>query len=444
MVSARRVAVIGAGASGLVAAKWLRAEGLEPVVFEKSDRIGGVWTYDENLTGGGSPSYRSLVTNVSRQKTHLSDHLLGEELGDFPARARVLEWLEGYADRFDLLRSVRLRTPVQRVTPLPGGGWSVDDERFEAVAIASGLFTRPFVPPMKGLDAYVGQIVHAAGYMHPEPFADLDVIVVGAGSSGADIAIELSRVARVTLSVRTVASVVPKTVAGRPLDHLLTRKMERRKPQERGRLLHEAIVDEYRRRGIDPATWPENLLPLASGHAPTPSEELATKVVDGTIALRAAPEWFETDGAFFKDGIYRRADLVIFATGYELAFPYLPPGLLPIRGLAEVDLYRQVWHPTVPGLAFIGICRVSGAVPPIAEMQARWVARVLSGRQVLPGPDEMRRETRERRARHLAAGTEYMRVPFLGYLDEIGELLGVRPRDERKLLDEVVSATQYR
>lgn len=444
-MSVRRVAVIGAGASGLVAAKWLRAEGLEPVVFEQSDRVGGVWTYDETRTGGGSPSYRSLVTNVSRQKTHLSDHPLADELGDFPARARVLEWLEAYADRFDLLRLVRLRTPVQRVAPLRGGGWSVDNERFDAVVVASGLFTRPFVPAVKGVDAFVGQIVHAAAYMHPEPFADLDVIVVGAGSSGADIAVELSQVARVALSVREVASVVPKTVAGRPLDHLLTRRMERRKPQERGRLLHEAIVGEYRRRGVaDPATWPSGLLPLAHGRAPTPSEELAAKIVDGTIALRPAPEWFEADGVFFKDGSYRRADLVIFATGYELAFPYLPPGLVPIRGLAEIDLYRQVWHPTVPGLAFIGICRVSGAVPPIAEMQARWVAQVLAGRQVLPGPDEMRREIGDRRAHHAAAGTEYMRVPFLGYLDEIGELLGVRPRDERKLLDEVVSATQYR
>ena len=74
----------------------------------------------------------------------------------------------------------------------------------------------------------------------------------------------------------------------------------------------------------------------------------------------------------------------------------------------------------------------------------RWVARVLSGRLALPGPSEMRREIDQRRVQHAAAGTEYMRVPFLGYLDEIGELLGVRPRDERKLLDEVVSATQYR
>ena len=444
-MSMRRIAIIGAGASGLVAAKWLRAEGLEPIVFEKSDRIGGVWTYDESLTGGGSPSYRSLVTNVSRQKTHLSDHTLADEAGDFPARGRVLEWLERYADRFDLLRSIRLRTPVQRVAPLRDGGWSVDNERFDAVVVASGLFTRPFVPPVKGADAFVGQILHAAGYMHAEPFADLDVIVVGAGSSGADIAVELSNIARVALSVRDVAAVVPKTVAGRPLDHLLTRKMERRKPQERSRLLHEAIVGEYRRRGVaDPMTWPKALVPQAAGRAPTPSEDLAAKIVDGTIALRPAPEWFETDGIVFADGLYRRADLVIFATGYELAFPYLPPDLLPVRGLAEVDLFRQVWHPTVPGLAFIGICRVSGAVPPIAEMQARWVARVLSGRLALPGPSEMRRETVERRAHHAEAGTEYMRVPFLGYLDEIGELLGVRPRDERKLLDEVVSATQYR
>src|SRR5687767_471016 len=263
-MSARRVAVIGAGASGLISAKWLAAEGLEPVVFEKTDRIGGVWTYDEAISGGGSPSYRSLVTNVSRQKTHLSDHVLEEELGDFPARARVLEWLERYADRFDLLRRVRLSAGVRRVEPV-GDGWSVDNERFDAVVVASGLFARPFLPPLPGADEFGGRIMHAAGYMHPEPFADLDVVVIGSGSSGADIAVELSRIARVTLSVREIASVVPKTIDGRPLDHLLTRRLEHRKPEDRGRRLHDAIAGEYHRRGIDPAIWPPRLVPLAHG-----------------------------------------------------------------------------------------------------------------------------------------------------------------------------------
>src|SRR5687767_1712948 len=442
-MSARRVAVIGAGASGLISAKWLAAEGLEPVVFEKTDRIGGVWTYDEAISGGGSPSYRSLVTNVSRHKTHLSDHLLEDELGDFPARARVLEWLEQYADRSDLLRRVRLSRGVQSVVPVRDG-WSVDNERFDAVVVASGLFARPFLPALPGVDGFGGRIMHAAAYMHPEPFADLDVIVIGSGSSGADIAVELSRKARVTLSVREIASVVPKTIDGRPLDHLLTRRLERRKTEDRGRRLHDAIAGEYRRRGIDPGIWPPRLVPLAHGRAPTPSEELAGKIVDGTIALCPAPQRFETDGLHFADGRSRRADLVVFATGYELAFPFLPAGLVPVRGIDEIDLYRHVWPPGAPGLAFVGICRVSGAVPPIAEIQARWIARVLAGGVLLPAADEMGREIAARRAAHAAAGTEYMRVPFLGYLDEIGELLGVRPRDERKLQDEVVNATQYR
>src|SRR5687767_14069185 len=165
-MSARRVAVIGAGASGLISAKWLAAEGLEPVVFEKTDRIGGVWTYDETISGGGSPSYRSLVTNVSRQKTHLSDHLLEEQFGDFPARARVLEWLQRYADRSDLLRRVRLSAGVQRVARVRDG-WSVDNEPFDAVVVASGLFARPFLPALPCADAFGGRTMHAAEYMHP-------------------------------------------------------------------------------------------------------------------------------------------------------------------------------------------------------------------------------------------------------------------------------------
>ncbi len=455
-MSARRVAVIGAGASGLVSAKWLATAGLDPVVFERAERIGGVWTYDQSLPGGGSPSYRSLVTNVSRQKTHLSDHELGGDLGgssdqrlagdrdDFPGRARVLRWLEAYADRFDVRRRIRLRTPVRGIERR-GHVWHVDGEPFDAVVVASGLFSRPFTPDVAGLDSFQGRVMHATEYMHPEPFADVDVIVVGAGSSGADIAVELARVARVCLSVRAVAPVVPKTVGGRPLDHLLTRRLEQRPEDERGRSLYEAIGGEYRRRGLpDPAVWPAGLAPLVPGRAPTPSEDLAAMILRGTIALQPAIESIDGEHVVFGDGTRRRVDLILFATGHSLELPMLPPGLLPVREQVEIDLYRHVWHPEVAGLAFVGLCRVSGAVPPIAEMQARWIARVLSGAAFLPPTGVMRHEIAERRARHLSAGTEYMRVPFLGYLDEIADLIGARPQDERSLQDAVVSATQYR
>lgn len=443
-MTVRRVAVIGAGASGLVSAKWLAAAGLEPAVLERSDRLGGVWTYDESLPGGGSPSYRSLVTNVSRQKTHLSDHELPDGLADFPARADVLAWLESYARRFDLRRRIRFGSPVGAVER-QGDGWRVDGEDFDAVVVASGLFSRPLVPAVPGIGSFRGQVLHAAAYRHPDELGDLDVIVAGSGSSGADIAVELAAASRVTLSVRDVASVVPKTVAGTPLDHLLTRRFERRPAAERRRLRAEAVAGEYRRRGLpDPERWPPPLATLVRGRAPTPSEQLAELVLGGRIGLRPGIASVEGEQVVFSDGTRTKADLLVFATGYALELPFLPPELLPVRDLAEVDLYRHVWHPEVDGLAFVGLCRVSGAVPPIAEIQARWVAQVLSGAAALPPAEERRREIAERRARHAAAGTEYMRVPFLGYLDEIAELIGARPRDEVALLDSVVSATQYR
>src|SRR5688572_33249046 len=120
--------------------------------------MGGVWTYDETISGGGSPSYRSLVTNVSRHKTHLSDHLLDEELGDFPPPARVLEWVQRYADRSDLLRRVRLGAGVQGVVPVRGGG-AVDNEPFGAVVVAGGLFAAPFPPAFPGVAAFGGAVL---------------------------------------------------------------------------------------------------------------------------------------------------------------------------------------------------------------------------------------------------------------------------------------------
>src|SRR5437868_676895 len=109
---AARVAVIGAGVCGLIAAKCLLDEGLTPIVFEQSGRIGGLWNYDESLPDGGSLAYRSLRTNTSRQTMALSDFPFPDSLPDFPARADVLAYFQAYAKRFELGSRIRLSTTV--------------------------------------------------------------------------------------------------------------------------------------------------------------------------------------------------------------------------------------------------------------------------------------------------------------------------------------------
>jgi len=166
------VAVIGGGASGLVTARWLVAAGFDPVVFERSNGIGGLWRPDDGL------AYPSLRTNTSKQKTAFSELAFDADLPDFPDRAAVLRYLETYADRFGLRTRIRTGTAVRSVAPAAGDGWDVDGERFGRVVVCTGLFSRPVIPDLPGLERFGGPVVHTAAYRGAEPYRDRDVVIV--------------------------------------------------------------------------------------------------------------------------------------------------------------------------------------------------------------------------------------------------------------------------
>jgi dimethylaniline monooxygenase (N-oxide forming) len=208
-----RIVIIGAGTSGLTAAKALREVGLTPVVFEASQDLGGLWVYRER---GGGPAYRSLRTNTSKQVTAFSDFPFPEELPDFPERAAVEAYLGRYADAFGLRPLIRFGCAVRRLEPEATSstgrtGWRLTlvegkeehPEVFDAVLVCSGIISKPFIPIIPGMEAFGGRVLHSIAYRVPETFAGQQVLVVGLGSSAADIAADLiGHAARVTLSAR--------------------------------------------------------------------------------------------------------------------------------------------------------------------------------------------------------------------------------------------------
>ncbi len=176
-VNDRRVAVVGAGVSGLTAAKCLLEEGLEPVVYEQATQLGGVWNYDEALPDGGGVMYRSLHTNTSKQTLAFSDFPLPAAFPDFFHHSQMLEYLQGYAGHFGLHPYLHLNTVVETVAPAAGGRWSVQVRRgssistsmFDAVIICSGRERYPQLPSLLGADTYSRTLPHSSQYKGPEP-----------------------------------------------------------------------------------------------------------------------------------------------------------------------------------------------------------------------------------------------------------------------------------
>ncbi len=448
MATQRRVAVIGAGMSGLVTARALQDEGIEPVVFEQATNIGGLWNYHDDAPNGGGPAYRSLRTNTSRQVMAFSDFPMDSHLPDFPARADVLAYLLTFARRHRLLDCVRFDTRVERATPVGDGRWDIvartavsgmgydasgsDMERFDGLVVCTGRENAPAIPTYPGMETFTGTLTHSATYTSPESYVGRDVVVVGAGSSAADIAVEVASVARrVLMSTRHGAWYVPRLIGGRPYDHQLTRLSAHVPYGLRMRAFRALVLREYAHLGVRSHALrdhglPEPLFDIWRARI-VASTELVPAIASGQIGVRLQVVQLDGGDALFADGQRASADIIVSCTGYTLVFPFLDASISQVRAHA-LELYRHVFHADVPGLAFVGLCSVAGPQFPVAELQARWIARVFSGWSSLPSVAQMHAEIQERKAGPSRLSPYPMRVQLLDYLDEVSRQFGARPR----------------
>ena len=220
-----RACVIGAGSSGIVAAKALADRGIAFDWFEASDRVGGNWAFGN--PNGMSAAYEHLYLNSSKTRTQFADLPMPADYPDFPHHTQVLAYLESFVDRFGLRDRIRFRTPVTHAAPLAGGGFAVttggEEQRYDALLVANGhhwdaRWPEPAIPG--DLD---GEVIHAHDYRTTEQLRDRRVVILGMGNSAMDIAVAASYAAvTTTVAMRRSAHVIPKYLFGRPLDTLVT------------------------------------------------------------------------------------------------------------------------------------------------------------------------------------------------------------------------------
>src|SRR4029453_3976666 len=218
--AAADIAVIGAGSSGLAALKALLEQGVTVDCFERGSDVGGLWRYEND--NGLSGAYASLRTNVSRTRMQYPSFPMPCSYADFPGSRGMAASRDAYADAFGLREFIRFRATVERLELDPGAGWwlTLDDgsvRRDRAVVVAIGLFWGPKVPAPPG--GFGGVTIHSHDYRTPEPFEGRRVVVVGAGQSAAEIAVEVSRLAaRPFMSGRSRTHGLPRWIGGKPYD----------------------------------------------------------------------------------------------------------------------------------------------------------------------------------------------------------------------------------
>ena len=379
LVPGARVAVIGAGPSGLVAAKHALEAGFETTVFEAAGDLGGQW----HSTAAHSGIWPGMTTNTSRAMTAFSDFPPPSGLPLHPEAAQIHAYLRAFADRFGVTDRIRWSSPVGRVS----ADGSVDGEPFDAVVVASGRFRRPRTAPV--LEAFRGELIHSFDYPGAEPFRDRSVLVYGNGISGVEIAADLAGAARVVSACRKPRYVIQKVVAGVPSDwqwYTMAGALQRRlRPAaEWSRELRDRIVAVAGHPADFGAPEPDPDL-LVAGLAL--GQDYLACVRDGLIACR--PEIAEVRGreVVFADGSAESVDAIVSATGYDLDIPFLDEDVCKVVG-RDLALYRRTLHPDLPRLGFIGQFLAQGPYFPLLELQARWIVATWAG-EVAP-PDEAR------------------------------------------------------
>ena len=455
--------MIGAGVSGLVAARVLTEVGHDVVLYEERADVGGVWS--------ASRRYPDVSTQDDRESYAYSDAPMPDEWPLHPTGVHVQEYLAGYAARHDLVDRIRLETTVVAVEPAPGRGWTVrsrgrdgteEVEHVDHLVMANGVYSRPHVPDWPGLEAFVaagGAVVEPSSVGDGSLFDGRDVVVVGWGKSACDVAVAASRrAASVTLVARELWWKYPK-VMGRRLTFkhlLLTRGGERLlAPAPSGlrgwlarlptvlprRLLLPRLV---RRVAAELGLDELDLRPTA-GFASSNSlvtEGFFDAVRSGAIRVLRRSEvtgLSADDGratVHLADGRALAADLVVPATGFEQVLDVFPPAVQ--ERLLETDgsllLDRQVLPLDVADLSFVGWSQ-SYRSPLTAEVQAWWLAGVLGEAVPLPSPEARRRRAHAYQLTHARSRTNAAaQVPStsIGELDLMLGDLGLRlPRRVR-------------
>lgn len=390
----QQACIIGAGISGLTAAKALKDRGIPYDQFELGRDLGGIWRIDH----ARSPAYETLHINSSKDNMELADFSIPEDFPEFGHHTDVLRYFEAYADAFDLRERITFNTKVERAVPADDNGWDVtlstgETRRYGAVLSATGHHWHPRLPDFPG--TFSGRTLHAHDYRDPMDFAGERVCIVGIGNSACDIAIDLSRVAEhVTLSTRSSAWILPKYLLGVPLDQWTSPVMERLPVGMRRwtlRALTWLTVGNQARYGVP---TPDHK--MMQEH-PTVSQELLSHVGHGRIAIKPNIERLEGGALRFEDGTREPFDTVIYATGYDIKFPYLPDDVFRVEN-NEVALYRFVVPPGLPNLYFLGLLQPLGALMPLSELQAKWGAGLLDGTFALPDAATMRGSIQQTKA----------------------------------------------
>lgn len=414
-----KIAIIGAGSSGIAAGKNLIQVGFQNItLFEQSGKVGGNWVYTEDVKH--SSVYETTHIITSKHHSNYLDFPMPDNYPDYPSQWLMAEYFENYARKTGVYEKIKFNTTVKDIQRLSDGKWQIEStneagesttEVYDALIVANGHHWNPRYPDYPG--KFEGEYIHSHYFKNNKPFAGKRVLVIGAGNSGCDAAVEVCRVAKKTaISMRRGYHFIPKFVFGQPAD-VIANKFQW-VPDFLLDLVYGVVLrlenGDIKKFGLQ---IPDH--GVRQSH-PVSNSELLYYIRHGEISPKVDVAKFEGKTVHFKDGSKEEFDTVIVSTGFKVTFPFFKKEEINYED-KDVRLFKRVFHPDYRNLMFVGLIQASGCFWKLADFQSKLLANYLAGNYQLPKDmnNEIEKELETNRKGFTKSARHLIEVDYFKY-----------------------------
>ena len=377
----KKVAIIGAGPSGITAIKNFADLGFEVTAFERCGGVGGNWRFND--PSGHSSVFETTHITSSKHTSFYEDFPLPESASDYPSHKELLDYFNGYADHFDIKKLIKFGTEVVSCNQRENSSWEVEwknitsnevtIEIFDALVVCNGHHHKPRYTEYPG--EFSGELIHSHDFKSSKPFKDKRVLVIGGGNSACDVAVETARVsASTSISWRRGYYLIPKFMYGLPVDlyALKNRWMPTFLRESYTKMMLEIFQGKNEDIGLQKPA--QNLF----GTHPTVNSELYYAVRHGKVVPQVEIEKYEGNTVHFKDGKKGEYDVIIACTGFKIKHDFFKKSFINYEE-GKIPLLHKMIPADIKNLYFIGLFQPLGCIWPGAELQSKLAAKHLSG-----------------------------------------------------------------
>ena len=377
----KKVAVIGAGPSGITAIKNFADQGFEVTAFERCEGVGGNWRFND--PSGHSSVFETTHIISSKYTSYYEDYPFPEGTSDYPSHKELLAYFNGYAEKFNLIPLIKFGTEVLSCHQSANNTWQIrwkhkatgeeSVDIFDGLVVCNGHHHEPRYPDYPG--EFTGEFIHSHDYKKAAPYKDKKVLVIGGGNSACDVAVETARVSKsTTISWRRGYYLIPKFMFGLTTD--IYAKQTRWLPKflrfPLMRLTLEWIQGKNEAIGL-----PKVENNVMATH-PTVNSELYDAIRHGKVKPCGDISHFDGKIVHFKDGSSHAFDVVIACTGFKIKHKFFDKTLINFES-GPVPLLHKMIPEKIKNLYFIGLFQPLGCIWPGAELQSKLAAKHFAG-----------------------------------------------------------------